>query len=90
MVLLDDVLSAVDHETERKLVDALSEGRPDGTRPTTFIVSHRLSAIRHADTIIVLEEGRLTDQGSHAELCARPGPYREAWLAQRPSDEVTS
>ena len=88
VVLLDDVLSAVDHETERSLVASLSALRPGGTRPTTFIVSHRLSAIRHADTIIVLEEGRLTAQGTHAELCGVPGPYREAWLAQRPKDEV--
>jgi ATP-binding cassette subfamily B protein len=88
VVLLDDVLSAVDHETERALVDALSAVRGAAGRPTTFIVSHRLSAIRHADSILVLDEGRLVDQGSHEELQRRPGPYREAWIAQQPAEEV--
>lgn len=86
VVLLDDVLSAVDHETERALVEALSAVRGAAGRPTTFIVSHRLSAIRHADTILVLEEGRLVDQGDHDALRSRPGPYREAFLAQQPAD----
>ncbi|MEC8425282.1 MAG: ABC transporter ATP-binding protein, partial [Myxococcota bacterium] len=85
VVLLDDVLSAVDHETERALVGALSHVRTGSGRPTIFIVSHRLSAIRHADTILVLDDGRLVDQGGHEHLLDRPGPYREAWLAQQPA-----
>jgi len=88
VVLLDDVLSAVDHETERELVEALSGVRGTAGRPTTFIVSHRLSAIRHADTILVLEGGRLIDQGDHDALRARPGPYREAHIAQQPASEA--
>lgn len=79
IVLLDDVLSAVDHHTERELLGTL-RARSDATR---LIVSHRLSALEGADLILVLEEGRLVDQGRHDELIERPGPYRDAWLAQR-------
>jgi ATP-binding cassette subfamily B multidrug efflux pump len=88
IILLDDVLSAVDHETERRLVDELSSIRAGAARPTTFIVSHRVSAIRHADRILVLDDGVLIDQGTHAELLARPGPYRQTFDAQQPKGEV--
>ncbi|MDP2317590.1 MAG: ABC transporter ATP-binding protein [Pseudomonadota bacterium] len=83
VVLLDDVLSAVDHHTERELLAMLRERRADGRTPTRIIVSHRLSALEQADMVLVLDEGRLVDQGTHAELLARPGPYRDAWSAQR-------
>lgn len=88
VLLLDDVLSAVDHETEQSLVDSLSTVGGQSGRPTTFIVSHRVSAIRHADLIVVLEDGRIADRGTHAELIARPGPYQETHLAQRPDDAL--
>ena len=84
IIVLDDVLSAVDHETEHHLVNALSTLGEAGARPTTFIASHRLSALRHADLVLVFDSGALVDQGSHSELVDRPGPYRETWLAQRP------
>jgi ABC-type multidrug transport system fused ATPase/permease subunit len=83
VVLLDDVLSAVDHHTEQELLTMLRGRRADGRAPTRIIVSHRLSALEQADRVLVLEEGRLVDEGTHAELVARPGPYQEAWLAQR-------
>jgi ATP-binding cassette subfamily B protein len=86
LLLLDDVLSAVDHDTEQRLIAALQarsqavrEGRG---RPTTLLVSHRVSAMRHADRILVLDAGRLVDSGSHQELVSRGGPYRDAWLYQ--------
>lgn len=82
LVILDDVLSAVDHETEARLVETLGELSRGERCPTTLIVSHRLSAIRHADLILVLEEGRLVDQGTHAELVSRPGLYRDTWRVQ--------
>jgi ATP-binding cassette subfamily B protein len=88
VVLLDDVLSAVDHETEQRLVEALSSLGDGAGRPTTFIVSHRVSAIRHADLVLVLEDGAIVDRGTHAELLGRPGVYRETWEAQRPEDDV--
>ena len=88
--MLDDVLSAVDHETEHHLVQALSSLGSDGARPTTFIASHRLSALRHTDLVLVFDGGRLIDQGSHRALIDRPGPYRDTWLAQRPDGAETS
>jgi len=83
VVLLDDVLSAVDHDTERRLVDALRRVSHGEHPPTTFIASHRLSALRHADLILVFEDGRIVDQGVHQELIGRPGVYRDAWELQR-------
>ena len=87
VIILDDVLSAVDHETEARLVETLTTLSRSPRAPTTFIVSHRLSALRHADRILVLGEGRLVDQGSHAELLGRPGLYRDTWEAQRERSE---
>lgn len=75
VLILDDVLSAVDHTTEAALIQALRD-RPGC--PTTVIVSNRVSALRHASVIVVLSEGHGIDQGTHGELAARPGPYREA------------
>jgi ATP-binding cassette subfamily B multidrug efflux pump len=83
LVLLDDVLSAVDHSTEQRLVQAIrAQGRGRAGAPTVLIVSQRLSAIRHADCIFVLEDGRLTEQGTHKELVTRPGVYRDSWRVQ--------
>lgn len=83
-LLLDDVLSAVDHGTEQRLIATLKARSedPKNDRATTILVSNRLSALSHAHTILVLDEGELIDQGSHAELIRRPGPYQEAWKYQ--------
>jgi ATP-binding cassette subfamily B protein len=83
VLILDDVLSAVDHSTEASLVDTISEIARTAEAPTVLIASHRLSAFRSCDTILVLERGRLVDQGTHDELIERPGPYRDAWWVQR-------
>jgi len=84
LLLLDDVLSAVDHATEQQLVTSIRQRAAggNGARPTIIVVSHRLGVLAHADKILVLHEGALVDQGRHDELIARAGPYREAWLAQ--------
>jgi ATP-binding cassette subfamily B protein len=79
LLMLDDVLSAVDHHTEQQLLGSLADGE---RTPTTAIVANRLSAILHADVIVVLEGGRVVDQGTHAELVSRPGLYRDTWLRQ--------
>jgi len=81
-LILDDVLSAVDHRTEAELVETITglARRPEA--PTVLIASHRLSALRHCDLILVLDRGRLADCGSHAELVERPGLYRDTWQIQ--------
>jgi ATP-binding cassette subfamily B protein len=70
--LFDEATSALDTESEsivKRNIDRLLEGR------TAFVVAHRLSTIRDADLIVVLERGRLVEQGSHDELLARKGVY---------------
>ncbi|MSU70370.1 MAG: ABC transporter ATP-binding protein [Opitutaceae bacterium] len=72
ILLLDDPTAAIDSETEHEIFEALDRaiaGR------TTFIVAHRLSTLRRADFIIVLEAGRIVQQGTHAQLMKEPGPY---------------
>ena len=82
-VVLDDVLSAVDHDNEAKLVTTLSGLSQSERALTTVIVSNRLSAFRYASIIAVLDAGRLVDIGTHEELAARPGVYRDTWLVQQ-------
>ena len=83
LLILDDVLSAVDHDTERVLADRI-HGLA-GAR-SLLIVSHRISVLERADRVVVLDRGRVVDEGRHDELAARPGPYREAW--RRQADEA--
>ena len=86
LLILDDVLSAVDHDTERVLVDRI---HGLATARSILVVSHRISVLERADRVIVLDGGRVVDEGRHRELAAREGPYREAWRRQA-SEEATS
>lgn len=85
ILLLDDVMAAVDHKTERQLIHNIySRGESaEDTAQTTVLISHRLSALQHANLILVLQEGKLIDQGTHEELLSRPGLYQECWLQQQ-------
>jgi subfamily B ATP-binding cassette protein MsbA len=72
ILILDEATAALDTESERLVQDALNRLMPDRT---TLVIAHRLSTIEHADQVLVLDHGRLVEQGTHAELLARGGLY---------------
>jgi ATP-binding cassette subfamily B protein len=79
VLILDEATSAVDNETEaaiQRSMQVITQGR------TTLVVAHRLSTIVNADRIYVLDQGRVTEQGSHTELIAKDGLYAALWKVQ--------
>jgi ATP-binding cassette subfamily B protein len=85
ILVLDEATSALDYVTERQIMDALIplfDGR------TRVIVAHRLSTVKRADLIVVMDEGRIVERGTHATLMARAGLYARLWRSQERSSSL--
>ena len=85
VLVLDDSTSSVDAETEahiQRALDEVMEGR------TTFVIAHRVSSVKRADLIIVLEDGEIVERGTHQELISRDGPYQRIYRLQLLEEEV--
>jgi len=80
ILILDDALSAVDAKTEAAIINNI---RSERKGKTTFIVTHRLSAVQHADWIIVLEDGKIVEEGTHEQLMDQNGWYKEQFTRQQ-------
>lgn len=80
IMILDDTTSAVDNDTEYKIRQSI-KSRSKGH--TAFIISHRVSSFENCDVILVLQDGKIVDKGSHEELISRDGYYHDVWLEQR-------
>ena len=79
ILVLDEATSAVDNETEAAIQRSLARatiGR------TSLVIAHRLSTVRHADQIVVLDQGRVVERGTHEALIARSGTYARLWAVQ--------
>ncbi|MBO4678302.1 MAG: ABC transporter ATP-binding protein, partial [Lachnospiraceae bacterium] len=78
ILIMDDSTSALDMETERRIQQTLSEFKDI----TKIIIAHRISAVKDADEIIILDEGRIAERGTHYELLQKKGLYYETYVSQ--------
>ena len=85
ILILDDSLSAVDAKTEHLILENLKEER---SGKTTIITAHRLSAIVHADLIIVMDNGKIIERGTHDQLIAQDGWYKETYNTQQLEEKM--
>jgi len=85
ILILDDSLSAVDTKTEKKLLDHMIELRKERT---TIIIAHRISSLQHSDKIIVLDEGKIIESGSHYELLKKKGLYWDLYQKQKIQERI--
>ena len=84
--VLDEATSSIDTETEQliqKAIETLLQGR------TSFIIAHRLSTIRRADVILVIQDGKVVEQGSHRELLEKKGVYYHLYTKQYTDDQIS-
>ena len=87
VLILDDSLSAVDGKTEANIINTLKKYR---SKRTNIIVAHRLSAVMHADEIIVLDQGKIVERGTHQELIDKHGWYYEQFISQQMNSKERS
>lgn len=80
ILILDDSLSAVDAKTEARIIENIQAER---SGKTTIITTHRLSAVKHADWIVVLDDGKIIEEGTHGDLLKKAGWYNEQFLRQQ-------
>jgi len=85
ILMLDEATSALDSYTEKEIQESLERVARDRT---TLVIAHRLSTVVHADNIIVLEKGKILEQGTHASLLEQGGLYAGMWERQRQADEA--
>ena len=86
MLVIDEATSALDSKTERALQEELTGL---ARNRTTLIIAHRLSTIVHADQILVMDQGRVVERGTHQELISLEGVYSQMWQIQkRQGDDV--
>ena len=86
-IIFDDCLSAVDNETEELILNSIRE---DLENTTNFIISHRISSIKYADRIIVLDQNTIAEIGTHSDLLAMDGVYSSIYAKQKLSEEINT